>query len=74
MYETGAALGSLGEVPGSKKKPEKTRVLTKVMVLIKRGINYDSKNDEKHMKTYVKPLLLTKMIVLHRFSYVFHRF
>ena len=69
MYETGAALGSLGEVPGSKKRKKNiSRVLTKVMVLIERGINYDSKNDEKLMKTYVKLSFLTKMIVLHRFS------
>ena len=33
-----------------------------------------SKNDEKPKKTYVKLSFLTKLIVLHRFSYVFHRF
>ena len=73
MYEPGAALGSQETGPEAKKKRE-SRVLTKVMVLIERGINYDSKNDEKPMKTYVKLSFLSKIIVLHRFSYVFHGF
>ena len=56
----------LPEVPGSKKK-KKSRVLTKVMVLIERGINYDSKNDEKPMKTYAKPSLLSKPLIFFFF-------
>ena len=41
VYETGAALGSQETGPEAKKK---TRVLTKVKVLIKSCINYDTEN------------------------------